>query len=116
MSHAASSIQAPRSFWPEAHPTDRPADRQADRQVPGTAVARRAPDLPERTAISLPAVGGASTPGTPKRQDLWARLRAAWHRHQTRRCLADLDAAALKDIGISFAEAEAEANKPFWVV
>jgi hypothetical protein len=27
---------------------------------------------------------------------------------------ADLDSHLLKDIGVSFAEAEAEANKPFW--
>jgi uncharacterized protein YjiS (DUF1127 family) len=42
-------------------------------------------------------------------------LHAAWHRHRTRHCLAELDAYLLKDIGVSYAEAEAEANKPFWV-
>ena len=41
-------------------------------------------------------------------------LRAAWRRHRSRRCLAGLDAHLLKDIGVGFAEAEAEANKPFW--
>lgn len=42
-------------------------------------------------------------------------LRAAWRRRQTRRCLAELDAHALKDIGVTYSEAEAEANKPFWM-
>ena len=29
--------------------------------------------------------------------------------------MAELDARMLKDIGVSYAEAEAEANKPFWL-
>ena len=41
-------------------------------------------------------------------------VREAWRRHRTRRRIANLDSRALQDIGISFAEAEAEANKPFW--
>lgn len=41
-------------------------------------------------------------------------LRAAWQRQRSRHRLARLDAHALKDIGVTFAEAEAEANKPFW--
>ena len=41
-------------------------------------------------------------------------LRAAWRRQRSRHRLARLDAHALKDIGITFAEAESEANKPFW--
>lgn len=44
----------------------------------------------------------------------WARIRAAWRRYRTRQRIALLDGHALKDIGISFAEAEAEANRPFW--
>ena len=39
---------------------------------------------------------------------------AAWRRRVTRRRIAALDAHTLKDIGVSYAEAEAEANKPFW--
>ena len=39
---------------------------------------------------------------------------AAWRRRATRQRIAALDAYALKDIGVSYAEAEAEANKPFW--
>jgi uncharacterized protein YjiS (DUF1127 family) len=44
------------------------------------------------------------------------RLRNAWRRHRTRQCLVELNAYLLKDIGVSFAEAEAEANKPFWML
>jgi uncharacterized protein YjiS (DUF1127 family) len=41
-------------------------------------------------------------------------VRAAWRRHRSRQMIAGLDANALHDIGVSFAEAEVEANKPFW--
>ena len=41
-------------------------------------------------------------------------LRAAWRRRRSRHSLAGLDAHMLKDIGITYAEAETEANKPFW--
>lgn len=44
----------------------------------------------------------------------WAAVRAAWRRYRSRQRIADLDGYLLKDIGVSFAEAEAEANKPFW--
>jgi len=43
-----------------------------------------------------------------------AWLRAAWRRYRSRQRIADLDAHLLKDIGVSYAEAEAEANRPFW--
>ena len=39
---------------------------------------------------------------------------AVWRRHHTRQRIAELDNHMLKDIGVSFAEAETEANKPFW--
>jgi uncharacterized protein YjiS (DUF1127 family) len=42
------------------------------------------------------------------------RIRDAWRRHRSRRRIALLDSHALKDIGVSFAEAEAEANRWFW--
>jgi uncharacterized protein YjiS (DUF1127 family) len=58
----------------------------------------------------------AVEPPAPPRAGLWAILRAGWRRQRTRRCLAELDAHMLKDIGISYAEAEAEANKPFWML
>ena len=41
---------------------------------------------------------------------------AAYRRHRSRAALARMDSHLLKDIGVSFAEAEHEANKPFWRV
>ncbi len=63
---------------------------------------------------SLPDLRGGSRPDAPRQAGLWTTLRAAWRRHRTRGCLAELDGYLLKDIGVSYAEAEAEANKPFW--
>ena len=42
-------------------------------------------------------------------------LHEAWRRHRSRECLARMDDKLLKDIGLSYAEAEAEMNKPFWI-
>ena len=53
-------------------------------------------------------------PSHDTRVTLWQRAGAMWQRHQSRQRIAGLDADTLKDIGVSFAEAEAEANKPFW--
>jgi uncharacterized protein YjiS (DUF1127 family) len=44
----------------------------------------------------------------------WSGIGAAWRRYRSRQRIAELDRHLLKDIGVSFAEAEAEANKPFW--
>jgi uncharacterized protein YjiS (DUF1127 family) len=44
----------------------------------------------------------------------WNTLRTTWRRYWTRQRISQLDSHILKDIGVSFAEAEAEANKPFW--
>jgi uncharacterized protein YjiS (DUF1127 family) len=41
-------------------------------------------------------------------------IRTAMRRWRTRQSIADLDQYSLRDIGVSFAEAEQEANKPFW--
>lgn len=68
------------------------------------------------TRLGLPDFGGAPWPRSPGRSKLRTVLQAAWRRQRTRRYLAGLDAHALKDIGVSYAEAEAEANKPFWAV
>jgi uncharacterized protein YjiS (DUF1127 family) len=46
----------------------------------------------------------------------WRGIHAAWRRYCSRQHIAELDGHLLKDIGVSFAEAEAEANKPFWRV
>jgi len=50
----------------------------------------------------------------PRRFSLWASVQAAYRRHRSRAALARFDAHQLKDIGISWSEAEFEANKPFW--
>ncbi len=41
-------------------------------------------------------------------------LATAYRRHRSRQLLAAMDAHLLKDIGVTYAEAEAEANKRFW--
>jgi len=50
----------------------------------------------------------------PRAGGLWATVVSAYRRHRTRTALAGLDGYMLKDIGVSPAEAEYEANKPFW--
>jgi uncharacterized protein YjiS (DUF1127 family) len=45
---------------------------------------------------------------------VWKRVDTMWQRGRSRRRIAQLDATQLKDIGVTFADAEAEANKPFW--
>lgn len=45
---------------------------------------------------------------------VWQRVDTMLQRRRSRRRITQLDAAHLKDIGVTFAEAEAEANKPFW--
>jgi uncharacterized protein YjiS (DUF1127 family) len=55
--------------------------------------------------------------GQPRREagpSVWQRAAVMWQRHRSRLRIAALDTEMLKDIGVSFAEAEAEANKPFW--
>lgn len=51
---------------------------------------------------------------TPRRRGLWQRLlgRLALHRSRTR--LAGLDPHLLRDIGLTEAEAQAEARRPAW--
>lgn len=64
---------------------------------------------------------GAGEPWFPRRHLGWmSQCRSAWaavlgavRRHRSRRYIGELDARTLKDIGITFAEAECEANKPF---
>lgn len=41
-------------------------------------------------------------------------LGKAYRRYRSRQRIAGLDARTLKDIGVTFAEAEEEANKPLW--
>jgi uncharacterized protein YjiS (DUF1127 family) len=53
-------------------------------------------------------------PRRDTRPSVWQHVGAMWQRHHSRQRIAELDADMLKDIGVSFTEAEAEANKPFW--
>jgi len=50
----------------------------------------------------------------PARQGLIAWLLAAHRRRLSRLMISQLDNHMLRDIGVSYAEAEAEANKPWW--
>jgi uncharacterized protein YjiS (DUF1127 family) len=72
--------------------------------------ARSVPHASGRCLSSLP-----NQPNKPSRLAwLLAAMREAWRRQRSRQRLADLDAHILKDIGVTYAEAEFEANKPFW--
>jgi uncharacterized protein YjiS (DUF1127 family) len=55
---------------------------------------------------------GRPLPGRAARLREWSREAA--RRYRTRKHIGELDGRVLKDIGITFAEAEHEANKPFW--
>ena len=50
----------------------------------------------------------------PRAGGIWATIVEAYRRRRTRAALAGLDPYMLKDIGVSPAEAEYEANKAFW--
>jgi uncharacterized protein YjiS (DUF1127 family) len=52
---------------------------------------------------------------SPEAKGLRDRLRVAWRRYRSRQRIAELSPYLLKDIGVTHAEAEAEANKPFWL-
>ena len=58
---------------------------------------------------STPTLELASTEKLFKLPLIWLR------RSNQRRQLAKLDARLLDDVGISYADAQAEARKPFWV-
>ncbi len=59
--------------------------------------------------------GGGRMPGGPERAiDAIGWVQTAWRRYRSRHRIARLDGQALRDIGVTYAEAEAEANKPFW--
>lgn len=62
--------------------------------------------------LELPADQPASV--RPRFRAVLARLRDWYEIYRQRRALLALDAAMLKDIGISRADAVLEGNKPFW--
>ncbi len=45
---------------------------------------------------------------------VWTHMQEAWRRYRSRQAITGLNARMLKDIGVSYAEAEFEANKAFW--
>jgi len=56
------------------------------------------------------------TPRQPAGRTAAQWLREAWRRHRSRTWLSQLDEHMLRDIGITWSEAEGEINKPFWRV
>ncbi|ETX14745.1 hypothetical protein OCH239_20490 [Roseivivax halodurans JCM 10272] len=54
--------------------------------------------------------------GRPARRSLLSRFRAYTAMRRQRTALGDLDDHALRDIGLSRAEARREARRPFWDV
>ena len=58
--------------------------------------------------------GHSPIPSHQPRVSVWCMVQKAWRRHRSRQALAQLDARLLRDIGVTYAEAENEANKPFW--
>jgi uncharacterized protein YjiS (DUF1127 family) len=60
--------------------------------------------------------GGAGGPGMAPglAATFGTALRMALRRWQSRRRISELDMHALRDIGVTFADAEREANKAFW--
>jgi uncharacterized protein YjiS (DUF1127 family) len=56
-----------------------------------------------------------SSPGSSKPAQLLALIAETWRRRRSRTWLTELDDRMLKDIGITRADVEWEANKPFWM-
>jgi len=54
------------------------------------------------------------SPRWQQRLGVTDHIHRMWRTWQSRRRITELDARLLKDIGISYADAEREANKPFW--
>ena len=61
-----------------------------------------------------PAAPRPARKGDPAAARAMAGLRAAWRRQRERARIAALNPHLLRDIGVSWAEAEHEANKRFW--
>lgn len=63
--------------------------------------------------LDFPAAGAGTAPASPAAR-FFDRLLDWLERAQHRQALAGLTDVELKDIGLSRADVEAEANKPFW--
>ena len=79
-------------------------------------------DLPSEDvsqAISSRRIEVAPEPsrgGHEQAPSLWLAWLQEWRRrHRSRTSLSELNDRMLKDIGVTYAEAEHEANKPFWL-
>jgi uncharacterized protein YjiS (DUF1127 family) len=110
--------------------TWRPLARAANRAWRNAVTRRELAELDDRMLADIGVTRGAVLAemdrfpwddGPRRRQprrdagpSMWQRAGAMWQRHRSRQRIAELDVQALKDIGVSFTEAEAEANKPFW--
>ena len=66
------------------------------------------------SAWTLPSVWCSRQDREPRRSSWLALLREWRRRHQSRVSLCRLNSHMLKDVGLTYAEAEHEANKPFW--
>lgn len=70
--------------------------------------------------VILPPPARTLVPAPERRQpegergSLRAAIREGWRRWRSRTAISELDPYMLKDIGVTWAEAEHEANKPFW--
>ena len=76
--------------------------------------ARRRPLVAGKPRVRGRRWGPGGLPFGALARAVWRGLVAAWRRQQSRARITGLDAHLLKDMGVTFAEAEHEANKPFW--
>ncbi|MGH7156378.1 MAG: DUF1127 domain-containing protein [Acetobacteraceae bacterium] len=74
--------------------------------------------LNDRADLRWTPAGGETgpPPRRPASRTAMGWLREAWRRHRSRTWLSQLDQRMLRDIGITWSEAEREINKPFWRV
>ena len=77
----------------------------------------KVPPKPVNTSLTLEWTPTAARPnreGRPPRDSWLALLRTWYQRRRSRILLSQLDGRSLRDIGLTYYEAEHEANKPFW--
>ena len=79
-------------------------------------------DLPAESVSPVTSLRRTDVGPEPSRRgqdpagNLWLAWLREWRRrHRSRTSLAELNGHMLKDIGVTYAEAEHEANKPFWL-
>ena len=72
-------------------------------------------EVPQSDRASVVVPGPRRDHGRRIGRSIATTLSMWWRRRRSRERLADLSEHLLKDIGITRAEAEHEANKPFWL-